>query len=177
MSRLSTGFGTSRERRQRNRRIGESPFTFLAVPVWQLHGRLQVVIDPDGSKEPVRPAFEDGDSRLGRKVVGAPAEAVVFQGAPVAVVGHLALLERETSPSAEAFEEVRVESVAPSVQSMGANGFPKIPVRLECLHDPVRISSAKGSQVTADDIAGLVRSGSQMGGRTRRRPSTGHVLQ
>src|SRR5215475_4735733 len=76
-----------------------------------LDGCFDVVVDAGCGQQSVRAALEDGDSGLGRQVVAAPAEAVVFQSAAHAVVGHGAVLESDATARAEVHAEERAELV------------------------------------------------------------------
>ena len=126
-------------------------------------GWCDVVIGPDRGQEPIRPAFENGDPGLRRDVVGAPADAVVFHGTSLTVVGDLARLEHEATAGTKALEEERPQFTCPAVQGVGTNWLAIVPVGLERQDDPVDVASAQGGLVAADDVIELVRSGSKDG--------------
>ena len=94
-----------------------------------LVGRFDVVVDAGRREQPVLAAFVDADSRLGRQLVAAPADAVVLHGAAHAVVGHRAVLQADTAAGAEALGEERAELIGAAVGVLRAAGLPEVPVR------------------------------------------------
>jgi hypothetical protein len=74
---------------------------------------FDVVVDADRGQQSVRAAFVDPDSRLRLQVVTAPVDAVVFQGAAHAVVGHGAVLEPDAAACAEALVKKERSALAP----------------------------------------------------------------
>src|ERR1700712_4185798 len=70
-----------------------------------LHGRLDVVVDPDRGQHSIRGAFMDDDPGLRRQVMPPPTQTVVLEGAAGPVVGHGALLQSEPTAGAEVAAE------------------------------------------------------------------------
>ena len=66
-----------------------------------LDGGFHVVVDTGGGQEPAGAAFVHADAGLGREVMAAPADTVIFQGAAYAVIGHGAVLQADAAARAE----------------------------------------------------------------------------
>src|SRR6185295_1742288 len=115
---------------------------------------FDVVVDPGRSQQSVRAAFVDADSRLGRHVVAAPADAVVLHGAAHAVVGHGAVLQADAAARAEAPREERAQLAGPAVGVVPADGLTEVSVGRECRHYRVDVTRLQRGVVAADDIAG-----------------------
>ena len=141
-------------------------------------GCLDVVVDADGGQQAVRAAFVDAESRLGGQVVTAPADAVVFQGAAHPVVGHRAGLQADAAACAEPPLEELAEFGGAAVGGVRADGLAEVAIRREGADDGFRVTGFQRGLVAADDITrtGCARRRGS-GGRTYRRPSTGHWLQ
>ena len=89
--------------------------------------------------------------------MAAPADAVVLQGAPHAVVGDGAVLQPDTAARAEARGEERAELGAAAVGVVRADGLAVVPIRLEGAHDRVGVTRVQSGLVPADDAAGVRR--------------------
>lgn len=119
------------------------------------YGWFDVVVDTGRGQEPVRAAFVDAESRLGRQLAAAPADAVVFQGAAHAVVGDGAMLQVDTAARAEAPSEKRAKLSGTAVGVVRAKGPAEVPVRREGAHDRFGVTSGQRGLVAADHIAGV----------------------
>jgi len=120
-----------------------------------LDGCFDVVVDADRGQQSVRAAFVDPDSRLGRDLVAAPADAVVFQGAAHAVVGDGAVLEADAAACAEARAEERAELTGAAVGVRRADRLAEVPVRGEGVDRRFGVTSVQRGLVAADDITGV----------------------
>ena len=87
--------------------------------------------------------------------MAAPADAVVFQGAAHAVVGHGAVLEADAAACAEARGEERAELRGAAVGVVRADGLAEVPVRRERAHYRFGVTSVQRGLVAADDITGV----------------------
>ncbi len=104
-----------------------------------------------------RPAARPGCARRPRcppgwQVVAAPADAVVFQGAAHAVVGHGAVLQADAAARAETQGKERAELTGAAVGEGGPDGLAVIPVRREGGNDRVGVTSVQRGLVATDDI-------------------------
>jgi hypothetical protein len=74
-----------------------------------------------------RDAFVDAESGLGRQVMAAPADAVVFHGAAHAVVGHGAVLQTDAAPALKRQVKNERSSAVPQWVGCGPMGSRKYP--------------------------------------------------
>src|SRR5262249_59982752 len=118
-------------------------------------GCLDVVVDADRGQQPARAALVTPEPRLRRQVVAAPADAVVFQGAAHAVVGHHAVLEADAAAGAEAPGVERAELSGAAVGVAGAKGAPEVPIWSEGAHHRVDVTGVQRGLVAADDAAAV----------------------
>jgi hypothetical protein len=116
------------------------------------YGCFHVVVDAGGGQQSVRAAFVDAESGLGRQVVAAPADAVVFHRAPRPVVGHRALLQANAAARAEAPGEKRPQLGGAAVGVAGAEGPAEVPVRREGVHHSLDVTGGHRGLVAADHI-------------------------
>src|SRR4051812_44047387 len=128
-----------------------------------LDGCFDVVVDAGRSQQSVRAALVDPDSRLGRQVVAAPADAVEFQGATHPVVGHGAVLEADAAACAERRCEERAELSGTAVGVVRADGLAEVPIRRERVHYRVGVTSVQRVMVAPDDITGVGMPGPEYG--------------
>jgi len=115
-------------------------------------GWLDVVVDAGGGQQPVRAALVDAESGLGRQVVAAPADAVVFHRAARPVVGHGAVLQADAAARAEPAGEERAELGGAAVGGVRSDGLAEVPVRREGAHDRFGVTSGQRGLVAADHI-------------------------
>ena len=115
------------------------------------------------SQQSVRTALVDPDSRLRRQVVAAPADAVVFQRAAHAVVGHGAVLQADAAACAEAHGEERAELRGAAVVVVRADGLAEVPVGREGAHYRFRVTSVQRGLVAAHDVSGAGEPGLEDG--------------
>ena len=80
-----------------------------------------------------------------------PADAVVFQGAAHAVIGHSAVLEPDAAPCAETRCEEQAELSRAAMGGMLSHGLAEVPVRLKGAHDRFGIAGVEGGLVSADN--------------------------
>src|ERR1700735_4147107 len=117
-------------------------------------GCFDVVVDAGRSQQAVGASLVDPDSRLGRQVVAAPADAVVFQGAAHTVVGHGAVLKADAAARAEAHSEERTELRSTAVRVVRADRLMEVPVRRERAHHRFDVTNLERGLVAGHDITG-----------------------
>src|SRR5438477_386578 len=83
-------------------------------------------------EQPCPATLIDAESRLRRQVVAAPADAVVFQRAAHAVVGHRAVLQADAAAGAETSGEERAQRGGAAVGVVRAEGAAEVPIGGEC---------------------------------------------
>jgi peroxiredoxin len=124
------------------------------APLACLGRRLDVVVDADGGQQAVRAALVDPHPRLRRQVAVAPADAVVLQGAPHAVVGHRAVLQADAAARGKAPAEERAQLGGAVVGVSRAERGPEVPVRREGGHHRLGVPGRQAGLVAADDVTG-----------------------
>ena len=117
-------------------------------------GCFDVVVDAGRGQQPVRASLVDPDSRLGRQLVAAPADAVVFHRAAHTVVGHGAVLKADAAACAEAHGEERTELRSTAVGVVRADRLMEGPVRREGAHHRFHVTGLERGLVAAHDVTG-----------------------
>ena len=108
-----------------------------------------------------RPAARPGHARIRRSppaVAGhpqAPADAVVFQRAAHAVVGHGALLQADAAARAEAQGKERAQRGGAAVSMVRAERPAEVPIRREGAHHCFGVTGGQRRPVAADYVAGV----------------------